>query len=196
MAALAKAYVLPAVAVVIGLWWSTVTDSLAASVVVAVGCVCLVATSEWRSHKLRRDLLPRLGFVIGEGPPFERDKPTVLTVDTATETLRMPAGGMRIHSVGVVNSGQESASGVRVRLVKIDPPELRQYWTAPLHVANEPVPVDRSDVHQTTSPVVFFEVVVQHFEESTQRANRLEVRLLEPSCLDAAYPYASAISSR
>jgi hypothetical protein len=83
---------------------------------------------------------------------------------------------MRIHSVGVANSGQDSASGVRVRLLRIEPPELRQHWTASLHVANEPVSVDRCDVHHATSPVVFYEVVSQRFDTLTGRANSLRLR--------------------
>ena len=114
------AYVPPALIIVGGLWWNTVTDDLRPTLTVAVGCVYLVGTGEWRNRKLRQELLPKLRLVIGEGAPFERDKPTVVSIRNVTPRVALPAGGMRIHSVGVVNEGHESAIGVRLRLLRID----------------------------------------------------------------------------
>ncbi|HZI79957.1 MAG TPA: hypothetical protein VFD69_10625, partial [Vicinamibacterales bacterium] len=187
--AVVKAYIVPAMAIVFGLWWDTVTDDIGPGLVIALGSVALVAVGEWRNHKLRQQLTPQLSFVIGEDSPFERDKPTVTKINTNAGPLELPSGGgMTIHSVGVVNSGHESAGGVRVRLMKIDPPALQQYWNAPLHVANEPVEVDRCDVHHSVAPVVFFEVVAQNIDYATNKATALTVRFAGESLFGREIP--------
>ena len=68
-----------------------------------------------------------------------------------------PAGTLRIFSVGLTNSG-ETAKSVSVKVVQIQPAELKAYWTSSLHVANESVDMSQRDIHQSTTPLAFFEV--------------------------------------
>ena len=84
--------------------------------------------------------------------------------------------------MGITNSG-ETAKSVSVKVVQIQPAELKAYWTSSLHAANESVQMSQRDIHQSTTPLAFFEVVSQVFE-GNKPSTSLRVRFATASLFE------------
>jgi len=142
----------------VGIAWNAINNDWKPHYVYVGGSLFAIAAlfvENWTLKEARKPKL-RLVFDQDRGAPFVRDKPLY-------HEDGKPAGTLRIFSVGITNSG-ETAHRVSVKVVQIQPAELKPYWTSSLHAVNESVEMSQRDIHQSTTPLAFFEVVSQVFD--------------------------------
>jgi hypothetical protein len=133
--------------IVVGIFWEGIANGwkpsdMALPVwVILVGFAAAVYSLLSENLALKAHLKPRLRF--GEISVREKGE--------------KGGGSLRIFGVGVVNEGLEPASNVEVKLLKIEPEQLRAYWNTPLLVMNAPQGTTRQDVHGSGAPPAQFE---------------------------------------
>jgi hypothetical protein len=165
------------VVMVAGIAWNAISNDWKPRYVYVGGSLYAIAAlfiENWTLKEARKPKL-RLVFDQDRGAPFVRDKPLY-------HKDGEPAGTLRIFSVGITNGG-ETAHSVSVKVVQIQPSELKANWTSSLHVANESVEMSQRDIHQSTMPLAFFEVASQAFE-GNRPSTSLRVRFATASLFE------------